>query len=117
MWSHLVDSGCLLSPISHRDGRRDQGIIQLVGTGKIGIPEAIGNALPFLHDGTSGYIASTLLFLALARLAGAVLAFVEAFIPGLLPRYASLSSKPYTRYFAIIASSSTSPKPAPWGTA
>ena len=27
---------------------------------------AIGNALPFLHDGTSGYIASALLFLALA---------------------------------------------------
>jgi putative OPT family oligopeptide transporter len=38
----------------------------LVGTGKIGIPEAIGNALPFLHEGTSGYIASALLFLALA---------------------------------------------------
>jgi putative OPT family oligopeptide transporter len=38
----------------------------LVGTGKIGLPESIGNALPFLHDGTSGYIASALLFLALA---------------------------------------------------
>ncbi|MCU1386435.1 MAG: oligopeptide transporter, family, partial [Acidobacteria bacterium] len=38
----------------------------LVGTGKIQLPEAIGNALPFLHDGTSGYIASALLFLALA---------------------------------------------------
>ena len=38
----------------------------LVGTGKIAMPEAIGNALPFLHDGTSGYIASALLFVALA---------------------------------------------------
>ena len=38
----------------------------LVGTGKIGLPESIGNALPFLHDGTSGYIASALLFVALA---------------------------------------------------
>jgi putative OPT family oligopeptide transporter len=38
----------------------------LVGTGKIGIPQSIGNALPFLHDGTSGYIASALLFIALA---------------------------------------------------
>jgi hypothetical protein len=38
----------------------------LVGTGKIAIPEAIGNALPFLHDGTTGYIASALLFVGLA---------------------------------------------------
>ena len=38
----------------------------LVGTGNIAIPEAIGNAMPFLHDGTSGYIASALLFFALA---------------------------------------------------
>jgi putative OPT family oligopeptide transporter len=38
----------------------------LVGTGRIQLPEAIGNALPFLHDGTSGYIASALLFFALA---------------------------------------------------
>jgi putative OPT family oligopeptide transporter len=38
----------------------------LVGTGKIGIPEALGNALPFLHDGASGYVASALLFIALA---------------------------------------------------
>jgi putative OPT family oligopeptide transporter len=38
----------------------------LVGTGRIGISEALGNALPFLHDGTSGYIASALLFIALA---------------------------------------------------
>jgi putative OPT family oligopeptide transporter len=38
----------------------------LVGTGKIVVPEALGNALPFLHDGASGYIASALLFMALA---------------------------------------------------
>jgi len=38
----------------------------LVGTGNIQLPEAIGNALPFLHDGTSGNIASALLFFALA---------------------------------------------------
>jgi len=38
----------------------------LVGTGNIGVPEAIGNALPFLHDGTIRYIASAGLFLALA---------------------------------------------------
>src|SRR2546423_1874444 len=38
----------------------------LVGTGRIGAFEAIGNALPFLHAGTSGYIASALLFVALA---------------------------------------------------
>ena len=38
----------------------------LVGTGKIGLPQAIGNALPFLHEGTSGYVASALLFVALA---------------------------------------------------
>ena len=39
----------------------------LVGTRQASaLPEAIGNALPFLHDGTSGYIASALLFLALA---------------------------------------------------
>ena len=30
------------------------------------MPQVIGNMLPFLHDGTSGYIASALLFLALA---------------------------------------------------
>jgi hypothetical protein len=34
--------------------------------GLIEIPQAIGNALPFLHDGTSGYIASAILFFALA---------------------------------------------------
>ena len=30
------------------------------------MPQSIGNLLPFLHDGTSGYIAGALLFLALA---------------------------------------------------
>src|SRR5262245_45291991 len=38
----------------------------LVGTGRIVAFQAIGNALPFLHDGTSGYLASALLFLGLA---------------------------------------------------
>ncbi len=38
----------------------------LVGTGHIDGPQSIGNMLPFLHEGTSGYIASALLFLALA---------------------------------------------------
>jgi uncharacterized oligopeptide transporter (OPT) family protein len=48
----------------------------LVGTQRTGsdgqlhslieIPQAIGNALPFLHEGTSGYVASALLFIALA---------------------------------------------------
>ncbi len=38
----------------------------LVGTGRIGLPESIGNAMPFLHDGASGYIASALLFVGLA---------------------------------------------------
>jgi putative OPT family oligopeptide transporter len=38
----------------------------LVGTGNIAMPQAIGNMLPFLHDGTTGYIASALLFVALA---------------------------------------------------
>jgi len=38
----------------------------LVGTGNIATPQAIGNLVPFLHDGTSGYITSALLFLALA---------------------------------------------------
>ena len=37
----------------------------LVGTGNIAMPQAIGNLVPFLHDGTSGYIASALLFLGL----------------------------------------------------
>jgi len=38
----------------------------LVGTGQIALPQAIGNALPFLHNGLSGWIASAGLFLALA---------------------------------------------------
>jgi putative OPT family oligopeptide transporter len=38
----------------------------LVGTKKIQGPQAIGNLLPFLHDGVSGYIAGAILFLALA---------------------------------------------------
>jgi putative OPT family oligopeptide transporter len=38
----------------------------LVGFKYIGAPQAIGNALPFLHEGTTGYIASALLFVALA---------------------------------------------------
>ena len=40
----------------------------LVGSGRIGAFEAIGNAVPFLHDGTSGYVASALLFLGLAAI-------------------------------------------------
>jgi hypothetical protein len=40
----------------------------LVGTGRIGTFQAIGNALPFLHDGTSGYVASALLFFTLAAI-------------------------------------------------
>jgi putative OPT family oligopeptide transporter len=42
----------------------------LVGTGHIAGPQSIGNLLPFLHDGTSGYVASALLFLALAIVLG-----------------------------------------------
>jgi putative OPT family oligopeptide transporter len=38
----------------------------LVGTGNIAAPQALGNLLPFLHDGVSGYVASALLFLGLA---------------------------------------------------
>jgi putative OPT family oligopeptide transporter len=38
----------------------------LVGTGHIEGPQSVGNMLAFLHDGTSGYIASALLFAALA---------------------------------------------------
>src|SRR3954449_9661208 len=38
----------------------------LVGTGHIAGPQSIGNMLPFLHDGRSGYIAGVLLFLGLA---------------------------------------------------
>ena len=42
----------------------------LVGTGRITLPESIGNALPFLHNGISGWFASALLFLALAVILG-----------------------------------------------
>jgi putative OPT family oligopeptide transporter len=38
----------------------------LVGTGHVAGFQAVGNALPFLHDGVSGYVASALLFGALA---------------------------------------------------
>jgi hypothetical protein len=38
----------------------------LVGTGHIAGPQSIGNMLSFLHEGTTGYIAGVLLFLALA---------------------------------------------------
>src|SRR3954467_238323 len=37
----------------------------LVGTGKIGLTQTIGNVLPLLREGTSGYIAGALLFVAL----------------------------------------------------
>src|SRR5262249_45638007 len=40
----------------------------LVGTKRISGPQSIGNLVPFLHDGMSGYIASAVLFLALAAL-------------------------------------------------
>ena len=38
----------------------------LVGTGHIAAPQAIGNMMPFLHDGVSGLVASSLLFVGLA---------------------------------------------------
>jgi putative OPT family oligopeptide transporter len=38
----------------------------LVGTKRIDIPQSIGNMVPFLHEGSSGYIAGVILFLALA---------------------------------------------------
>jgi hypothetical protein len=38
----------------------------LYGTKRLAVPQAIGNALPFLHDGVSGYVASAVLFVALA---------------------------------------------------
>ncbi len=40
----------------------------LVGTHRIDVPQAVGNWLPFLHEGTTGYIAGALLFLALAAI-------------------------------------------------
>jgi putative OPT family oligopeptide transporter len=42
----------------------------LVGTGHIEGPQSLGNLVPFLHTGTSGYIAGALLFLALAIVLG-----------------------------------------------
>jgi putative OPT family oligopeptide transporter len=44
----------------------------LVGAGSITTFESIGNALPFLHDGTSGWVLGALLFLALALVTGRV---------------------------------------------
>ena len=38
----------------------------LTGTQRIGVFQQIGNLLPFLHDGLSGYLASAALFIALA---------------------------------------------------
>ena len=38
----------------------------LVGTGHIAGPQSIGNMVPFLHDGTSGYVSGVILFLVLA---------------------------------------------------
>jgi putative OPT family oligopeptide transporter len=38
----------------------------LVGTGHIAGPQSIGNMVPFLHEGTSGYVAGVILFLVLA---------------------------------------------------
>jgi putative OPT family oligopeptide transporter len=38
----------------------------LVGTKRIDGPKAIGNYLPFLHDGVSGYVAGAILFFGLA---------------------------------------------------
>jgi putative OPT family oligopeptide transporter len=40
----------------------------LVGTNHIKGPQSIGDMIPFLHDGRSGYVAGVLLFLALAGL-------------------------------------------------
>ena len=37
----------------------------LVGTGNVALPQSLGNLVPFLHDGTSGYVASALLFIGL----------------------------------------------------
>jgi putative OPT family oligopeptide transporter len=42
----------------------------LVGTGHIAGPQAIGNFLPFLHDGVTGYISSAILFVGLALILG-----------------------------------------------
>jgi len=40
----------------------------LVGTKRIAAPQAIGNMVPFLHDGVTGYVAGALLFLGLAAI-------------------------------------------------
>jgi putative OPT family oligopeptide transporter len=40
----------------------------LVGTGNIALPQSIGNLVPFLHDGLSGYIAGGVFFVALAAI-------------------------------------------------
>jgi putative OPT family oligopeptide transporter len=40
----------------------------LVGTKTIGGPQKLGEMLPFLHDGVTGYVAGALLFLALATI-------------------------------------------------
>jgi len=37
----------------------------LVGTGNIAVLQSLGNLVPFLHEGTSGYVAGALLFLGL----------------------------------------------------
>jgi putative OPT family oligopeptide transporter len=42
----------------------------LVGTGHIAGPQAIGNFLPFLHDGATGYLSSAILFVGLAMILG-----------------------------------------------
>ncbi len=38
----------------------------LVGTKVIDTPQSIGNLVKFLHEGTTGYVASALLFVGLA---------------------------------------------------
>jgi putative OPT family oligopeptide transporter len=40
----------------------------LVGFGYISMPQALGNAVPFLHEGVVGYVAGAALFLALAAI-------------------------------------------------
>ncbi len=42
----------------------------LVGTKTIGGPQKLGEMLPFLHDGVTGYVAGALLFLGLAMILG-----------------------------------------------
>ena len=37
----------------------------LVGTGNIALPQSLGNLVPFLHEGTSGYVTSALMFVGL----------------------------------------------------